>query len=246
VIPNPVSTLFISDLHLGPGRSELQSQALDFLSREACQATALYILGDLFDYWIGDDAPTVEGLAVAKALRHLSERGIAVYFMAGNRDFLVGSAFARASGCQRLPDPTVINLYGMPTLLTHGDTLCTDDVAYQRARRRLRRPSILRTYLALPKSLRRAIAQHLRRKSQAHTQSQPSAIMDVNQGAVEALLQHHGVTQLIHGHTHRPAIHLFSMAERSMRRIVLGDWDQGRSVLTCTPAGFHLFDPRIL
>lgn len=243
---NSVATFFISDLHLGAGKAEIQARALEFLSQEASQGEALYILGDLFDYWIGDDAPTPEGLAIIAALRRLSETGVALYFLPGNRDFLVGRTFAQASGCRILPDPTVIHLYGVPTLLTHGDILCTDDLAYQKARTRLRRPALLRTYLALPKSWRRAIAQRLRRQSQAHTRRQPLAIMDANQTAVEAAFRTHRVTQLIHGHTHRPAVHCFSLDGHSRHRIVLGDWDHDKSVLTCTAEGFRLLDPRAL
>lgn len=239
-----MSTLFISDLHLGAGRSDIQARALAFLSQEAPRAAALYILGDLFDYWIGDDAPTPQGLAIITALRRLAERGVAVYFMPGNRDFLIGKIFAQASGCRILTDPTVINLYGTPTLLMHGDSLCTDDIAYQRARARLRRPAILRAYLALPPSLRRAIAQYLRHKSKAHTGHQTAAIMDVNQTTVETVLQTYGVKRLIHGHTHRPAVHHFSVKGDSLQRIVLGDWECGKSVLTCAADGFHLLYPR--
>ncbi|QBQ56253.1 UDP-2,3-diacylglucosamine diphosphatase [Nitrosococcus wardiae] len=240
-----MATFFISDLHLGSGKTEIQSQVLEFLSQEALHGEELYILGDLFDYWIGDDAPTTEGLAITQALRRLSDTGVNLYFIPGNRDFLVGRAFAQASGCRILPDPTLIDLYGVPTLLTHGDMLCTDDVAYQRARARLRRPLFLRTYLALPKSWRGAIARHLRRQSQAHTQQQSLTIMDANQAAVEAALQAHGAKRIIHGHTHRPAVHYFSVDSHPKQRIVLGDWDRGKSILTCTGEGFHFLDPQI-
>jgi UDP-2,3-diacylglucosamine hydrolase len=235
-----VTTFFISDLHLGSGKPEAQLQALKFFSQEASHGEALYILGDLFDYWIGDDAPTAEGLAITAALCHLSKAGVAVYFIPGNRDFLVSQLFAQASGCQILPDLTVIDLYGTPTLLMHGDTLCTDDKAYQRARSRLRRPIILRAYLALPKLWRRTIAQRLRRRSQAHTQRQPLAIMDVNQAAVETAIRAHKAEQIIHGHTHRPAIHYFLVDGCPKQRIVLGDWSQGKSVLTYTREGLSL------
>jgi UDP-2,3-diacylglucosamine hydrolase len=237
-----VTTFFISDLHLGLGKSETQLQALEFFSQEAPLGEALYILGDLFDYWIGDDAPTAEGRAITTALRHLSKANVAIYFIPGNRDFLVGQSFAQASGCRILRDPTVIDLYGTPTLLMHGDTLCTDDVIYQSARARLRRPILLQAYLALPKSWRRAIAQRLRRQSQIHTQQQPLAIMDVNQAAVEAALRIHKAEQIIHGHTHRPAIHHFSVDGYPRQRIVLGDWSQGKNVLTCTKNGITFLD----
>ncbi|ABA58710.1 UDP-2,3-diacylglucosamine hydrolase [Nitrosococcus oceani ATCC 19707] len=241
-----MATFFISDLHLGTGKTEIQLRAIEFLSQEAPYGDALYILGDLFDYWIGDDAPTAEGLAIITALRRLADVGVTLHFLSGNRDFLVGQVFSQASGCQILSDPAIIDLYGVPTLLMHGDTLCTDDVAYQRARARLRRPAILRTYLALPKSWRRAVAQRLRRQSQAHVQHQPLTIMDVNQTAVETALRIHGVKQLIHGHTHRPAVHHFTVDGHPRQRIVLGDWDRGKSALSCTPEGFHFSDSRIL
>ncbi|BAW80209.1 UDP-2 3-diacylglucosamine hydrolase [Candidatus Nitrosoglobus terrae] len=235
-----MAIFFISDLHLGSKSPETQVEALQFLSQEALFGKALYILGDLFDYWIGDDAPTAEGLAIITALRHLSKVGVSVYFMPGNRDFLVGQRFSQASGCQILPDPTFIDLYGTPTLLMHGDTLCTDDKVYQHARARLRRPIILRTYLALPQLWRRAIAKHLRRQSQQHTQYQPLTLMDVNQTTVEATIQAYSVDQIIHGHTHRPAIHRFSIDNCPKQRIVLGDWSQGKSVLTYTKEGLSL------
>jgi UDP-2,3-diacylglucosamine hydrolase len=241
-----MTTFFISDLHLGSGKSEAQLQALEFFSQEASLGESLYILGDLFDYWIGDDAPTVEGLAIIRALRRLSETGVALYFIPGNRDFLIGQIFAQASGCRILQDPTVIDLYGTPTLLMHGDTLCTDDEAYQRARARLRRPLILRTYLALPKSWRRAIARRLRHQSQIHTQHQPLAIMDVNQTAVETAIRVHKAERIIHGHTHRPAIHYFSVDGYPKQRIVLGDWSRGKSVLTCARNGIAFADSQIL
>lgn len=240
-----MTTFFISDLHLGSGKIETQLQALEFLSQEALLAEALYILGDLFDYWIGDDAPTAESLAIIAALQRLSKAGVALYFMPGNRDFLVGQIFSQTSGCQILVDPTVIDLYGTPTLLMHGDTLCTDDIIYQRARTRLRRPIILQAYLALPKSWRRAIAQRLRHQSQAHTQYQPLAIMDVNQAAVETALRTYKAEQIIHGHTHRPAMHRFPVDGYLRQRIVLGDWGQGKSVLVCIKGGITFTDPRM-
>lgn len=236
-----MSTLFISDLHLCGQRPEITRLFLAFLKEEAAKAEALYILGDLFEYWIGDDCtqdaqfqPAVEGL------RQLTASGVPTYFMHGNRDFLVGADFERASGCRLLHDPTVIDLHGRPTLLMHGDTLCTDDVEYQQFRVQVRNPDKIAAFLALSYPQRVAIATQLREMSKYSMSEKKAEIMDVNENAVRAAMREHGIDTLIHGHTHRPAVHTFDIEGRQAQRIVLGDWyDQG-SVLRCDARGCRL------
>ncbi|CAB1275177.1 UDP-2,3-diacylglucosamine diphosphatase [Candidatus Nitrosacidococcus tergens] len=237
-----MTTFFISDLHLSSTNPNAQEQVLEFLAKDTFSGEALYILGDLFNSWIGDDAPTDEGLAIASALHRLSKNKVQIYFLPGNRDFLVGQEFAKMSGCQILPDPIVIDLYGTPTLLTHGDILCTDDKVYQRSKARFRRPIIINTFLSLPKSQRQAIAQRIQQKSREYTQSQPLEIMDANQNKVEEVIQNYQVTQIIHGHTHHQGIHEFSINNNPKRRIVLGDWFNRKSILAYSRDNFSLMN----
>lgn len=225
-----MSTLFISDLHLDESRPEIVDLFERFLAEEARRAKALYILGDLFESWIGDDDDSPLAHRVANALRALSDSGVPIYFMRGNRDFVLGEDFARKSGMTILDDPTVIDLDGKPVLLMHGDTLCTDDVEYQKFRRLMHNRWFQRIALALPLSIRRRIAGRLRGQSQKHVERKSDAIMDVNQSAVEAAMRARGVALLIHGHTHRPATHRFNMDGRSVERVVLGDWYEQSSI----------------
>jgi UDP-2,3-diacylglucosamine hydrolase len=231
-------TLFISDLHLGAGTVQANAALLRFLRETAPGADALYVLGDLFEYWIGDDALGLpfEG-EVARAFRALSDAGVPVYFMRGNRDFLVGARFARETGMTILDDPALVDLYGTPTLLMHGDTLCTDDVEYQRFRSKVRRPIVQRLFLALPIALRRRIARNLRGKSAQAKQGKAMAIMDVAPQAVESALRRHGVPRLIHGHTHRPARHEHAVDGSTRERWVLADWYEHGSYLRCDASG---------
>ena len=233
-------TLFISDLHLSDERPEITALFLHFLQNDAAQARALYILGDLFEVWLGDDAVLPAYQPVLEGLRTLTGRGVPVYVMHGNRDFLMGEGFVRQSGCRLIPDPTVIELNGERTLLMHGDTLCSDDVEYQRFRTQVRNPDTQRQFLALPLEQRKAVAKQYRSASRERTRYKAEEIMDVNQQTVAGAMREYGVQQLIHGHTHRPAVHSFSLNERPARRIVLGDWyDQG-SLLKCDEAGCRL------
>jgi UDP-2,3-diacylglucosamine hydrolase len=236
-----LSTLFISDLHLSPERPAIIGLFLAFLRDRAAGAEALYVLGDLFEYWIGDDAgrqPEVQPLIAA--LRALTRSGVPVYFMHGNRDFLLGEDFARDTGCRLLADPTVITLYGERVLLMHGDTLCTDDAEYLRFRAMVRDPRWIQAFLAKPIPERLAMAREYREMSKTATATKKPEIMDVNPAAVEAALRDHGVRHLIHGHTHRPAQHVLTLDGATVRRTVLGDWyDQG-SVLTCDANGCTL------
>jgi len=225
-------TLFISDLHLEEGHPETTEQFLTLLKNCDESIDALYILGDLFEAWIGDDDDTPFHREIIQALRTATQKGLPIYFMRGNRDFLVGKRFARATGCQLLADEEKIMLYGTPVLLMHGDTLCTRDVAYLRWRKKSHNP-ILNTLLfsMWPLAFRRWFANKMRKKSMAHTQSVDKEIMDVTQEEVEQRMQKHGVQYLIHGHTHRPGIHEFTLNQANAMRIVLGAWHGKGSVL---------------
>ncbi len=226
-----MSTLFISDLHLDESRPEIVDLFERFLAGEARGAKALYILGDLFESWIGDDDDSPLAERVACALRALRDSGVPIYFMRGNRDFVLGDDFARKAGMTILDDPTIVDLDGTPVLLMHGDTLCTDDVEYQKFRKLMHNRWFQRIALSLPLSIRRRIAGRLRGQSQKHVARKTEVIMDVNQSAVEAAMRAHGAQLLIHGHTHRPATHRFELDGRSAERIVLGDWYDQSSIL---------------
>lgn len=226
-------TLFISDLHLCPSRPVVSAAFFRFLERDAVQADALYILGDLFEYWIGDD-DLGEGLnaEVVAALRVLSNGGMPVFFMHGNRDFLIGEHFAEAAGLSLLIDPTLIELYGKRVLLMHGDTLCTDDTAYQSFRQLVRKPSWQSEFLAKPLNTRRLEVEDMRRQSEASKRIKPMAIMDVSPDAVvEALRIFAYPPLLIHGHTHRPARHELTVDGHDGTRRVLADWHDDRMMV---------------
>ncbi|WP_266168085.1 UDP-2,3-diacylglucosamine diphosphatase [Dyella subtropica] len=234
-------TLFIADLHLDASRPQITRLFEDYLaSGEARQADALYILGDLVEAWIGDDDDAELPQRIAHATGLLRESGVPVYFMVGNRDFLLGEDFARRAGLTLLEDGTVHTLYGRPTLIMHGDVLCTDDIAYQAVRKQVRTPEWKAQILSMSLAARRAFAAKAREDSRAHTGSTMETIMDVNDGAVAAAMRHAGVTRLIHGHTHRPAIHRFDLDGREAERIVLGDWYEQGSVLRVTVEGTEL------
>lgn len=221
-------TLFISDLHLAPERPATVDLFLGFLRRRARGASALYILGDLFDAWIGDDDDQHPNPEVRSALRELTDSGTRCFLMHGNRDFLIGRAFVRDAGCTLLEDPTLLDLAGRRTLLMHGDLLCTDDVPYQRFRRRVRNPIVQRLFLWKSLARRRAIAADYRRQSGAAMAEKTEQIMDVNQRAVEVYMHRHRAARLIHGHTHRPGDHRFRLNGQEAARIVLAEWHQDR------------------
>ena len=221
--------LFISDLHLSGERPEANEQFFRFLGEEAAGAQALCVLGDLFEYWIGDDeleAADGDPLAreAVRALRSLTQSGVAVHFMHGNRDFLIGSGFAAATGISLLEDPTVLKIAGVPTLLMHGDTLCTDDHDYQAWRRTARSPDWQREFLVAPLSERRKRILQMREKSRQVVAAKPAEIMDVNDGAVRDAFRRHEVRRLIHGHTHRSAYHQVEVNGARCERWVLPDW----------------------
>lgn len=227
-----MTTLFISDLHLDKSRPQIVDLFREFLRGDARRARALYILGDLFESWIGDDDDSGLAAEIAVALADLRSHGVSINFMHGNRDFLLGADYAARAGMSLLSDPTIVELDGERTLLMHGDTLCTDDVDYQRFRTIVRDPAWQKQFLAKPLAERRAFAAQARGESRKQTAMKASEIMDVNQDAVVAALRAHGVRRMIHGHTHRPATHRFDLDARDAERIVLGDWYEQSSVLT--------------
>jgi UDP-2,3-diacylglucosamine hydrolase len=233
-----LTTLFISDLHLCSGRPEINRSFFDFLRREAHSASALYILGDLFEYWAGDDdLGDPFNAAVIAGLARLAGGGVPTYLMHGNRDFVIGEAFARASRVTRLPDPALLSLYGQPTLVMHGDTLCTLDRDYQAFRREARGETWIRTLLRRPLAERKAAIEALRRQSEQEKRNKSEEIMDVDPAEVEASLRRHGYPRLIHGHTHRPALHLHTVDGHVCERWVLADWYQRGSYLACDESG---------
>jgi len=226
-----MTTLFISDLHLEASRPEIGEQFLGFLSGEAREAEALYILGDLFDAWLGDDDPNPYYGEVKTALRGLVDAGVLVSFMHGNRDFMIGETFASETGVSILADPVVVNLYGEDVLLCHGDALCTDDVHYQQVRAMTRDPQWQAMMSAKSIEERIAFAIQARKESIARGESMSDEIMDVNQDTVVATLREHGVNTMLHGHTHRPAVHEVNLGDHKATRIVLGDWYEQGSVV---------------
>jgi UDP-2,3-diacylglucosamine hydrolase len=238
-----MSTLFISDLHLDDSRPEITKLFLTFLSETAPYAEALYILGDLFEAWVGDDETSAIANEVRSAIRKLAKHDVPVFFMRGNRDFLIGRTFATDCALTLLPDPCVIDLYGTPTLLMHGDLLCTDDKAYLAFRAQVRNAAWQSQFLSQPINARHAFAAQARKASQQHQSgliSMQENITDVNQRSVEALMLQYGVKRLIHGHTHRPAIHSFVTKEITHQRIVLGDWYSQGSMLQISRDGVSL------
>lgn len=235
------TTFFISDLHLDAHRPAITDLFLAFLAGlDTSTCAAVYILGDLFEAWIGDDSDDVHDQRVLAALRVTTERGIPIRVMHGNRDFLLGEGFAHATGCSLLDDPTLIDLNGVATLLMHGDTLCTDDTEYQQFRSVVRNPVWQQQFLAKPITERRAIAANLRETSRQRTGEKTAEIMDVNAQAVATLLREYQTPRLIHGHTHRPAVHDLLIDGAPTQRIVLGDWYEQGSVLRCDASGLHL------
>ena len=233
-------TLFVSDIHLDAKRSAIVDLFNQFLLKRAIRADAIYILGDLFEYWIGDDAPYTEYTSTFDALKKVTAADVPVYFMHGNRDFLIAKKFSQKTGIRLLPEEKIINLYDKKVLLLHGDTLCTDDIKYQEFRKKTHNKFYQWIVLHLPVATRQKLANYLRNTSKEEIAEKPEAIMDVNQNAVEAALESHQVSTLIHGHTHRPDIHYFNKNNTDYTRAVLGDWYQQGSVLAITPNSMKL------
>jgi len=235
-----VTTLFISDLHLDGRDARTVGLFLDLLGGEARRARALYILGDLFEAWIGDDDDDPALRPIVAALRALTETGVDCAIMHGNRDFLLGERFAAATGTRLLGDFERVEVAGEHVLLTHGDLLCTDDTRYLRLRAQLRDPEWQRDFLSKPLPERRAIAADLRKLSAAEIAAKSEYIMDVNQGAVRAAMRTHDVRLLLHGHTHRPGVHRFDLDGIPAARIVLGAWHDGASIVRWDAHGYRL------
>lgn len=229
-------TVFISDLHLDENQPQITTQFLKLLQQTDQSIDAIYILGDLFEAWIGDDDVTSLHQQIMQALHSTTER-IPIYILHGNRDFLLGKKFFADTGCQFITDETKINLYGTDVLLMHGDTLCTRDLAYLKARKILRNTFVQKIFLLLPLSLRRKIATHMRAKSMAHTSKMSVDIMDVTHAEVVQVMQKHKVNYLIHGHTHRPAFHNLAVNNKPATRIVLGAWHERSNMLVWDELG---------
>lgn len=231
-------SLFISDLHLASERGRIVEQFLAFLEGPARGADGLYVLGDLFEYWVGDDdLDDPLNASVARGFARLAAAGTPVCLMHGNRDFLVGPAFARRAGARLIEDPATLDFYGTPTLLMHGDTLCTDDLDYQKFRAYARDPRNQARFLAQPVAARHAEIAALRARNESAKQGKSAEIMDVNAAAVEQALRDAGYPRLIHGHTHRPGRHVHRVDARECERWVLGDWYECGSYLVCDAAG---------
>lgn len=235
-----MTTLFISDLHLDPARPDVAQAFFRFMENQAPQAEALYILGDFFEAWIGDDMqhPFID--SVKQSLRTLTDTGIPVYLMHGNRDFLIGEQFCEETGCQLLEDPTLLELYNHKVLLMHGDTLCTRDVDYLAFRSMVRNPAWQQDFLSKSLPERLAIAENVRAVSKEKTGQLQNEIMDVTQSEVEKVMAEQNVQLLIHGHTHRPAVHQLTVNGKAAERVVLGDWHCAGWMISFTEAGYQL------
>lgn len=235
-----MATLFIADLHLQTEEPAITAGFLRFLRGEAKNADALYILGDLFEAWIGDDDPNPLHREIAAAIRALVDAGTPCFFIHGNRDFLIGQRFAHESGMTLLPEEQVLDLYGRKVLIMHGDTLCTDDTGYLAFRAKVHTPWIQTLFLALPLFIRNRIAAKMRAGSKAANSSKSMIIMDVNPQAVVRVMEKHQVHWLIHGHTHRPDVHNLNVHGESAHRVVLGAWHTEGSMVKVTPDGVEL------
>lgn len=235
-----MATLFIADLHLQTEEPAITAGFLRFLQGEARQADAMYILGDLFEAWIGDDDPNPLHQQIATAIKAVVDAGVPCYFIHGNRDFLVGQRFARQSGMLLLTEEERLDLYGREVLIMHGDTLCTDDPGYLAFRAKVHTPWIQRLFLALPLLIRRRIAARMRADSKAANSSKSMDIMDVNPQAVVDVMERHHVQWLIHGHTHRPAVHELQANGQPAWRVVLGAWHSEGSMVKVTPDDVEL------
>ncbi len=232
---------FISDLHLSAERPSSIRLFCDFMEKSGCQLESLYILGDLFDYWIGDDASSALGFDMAEqAIKHTTDSGTAVYFIAGNRDFLLGQDFAARTGMILLPDQTVLEIADQRVMIAHGDQFCTDDTSYLAARAQFLEPEWQRAFLQKPIEERKAIALDLRAQSEVSKQHKPEQLMDVNPGEIQRVIEANDLDILIHGHTHRPYVHQLEQNGKPCRRYVLGEWTNDRSVMYGNAGKYYL------
>jgi len=228
---SPTKTLFISDLHLSIDHTLELTIFLDLLKNCENHVDAIYILGDLFDVWIGDDDENEAYRQTIQALQAFTARKIPIYFLHGNRDFLIGKKFLKETGMTLLPDESEVSVYGTRVILMHGDTLCINDIAYMKSRKWLRNRFLQMIFLLLPLHFRQRLAQKMREKSQQHTSATMLSIMDADQNAIELIMKKHSLCHMIHGHTHRPAIHHFNLDNSPACRIVLGAWHGKGSIL---------------
>ncbi len=234
--------LFISDLHLHESRPEVSKLFFDFVAGPAQVAKQLTILGDLFEYWAGDDdIDTPFHTDVCAALKSLASHGVAIRFLAGNRDFLIGAGFTTATGARLLPDLITESISGTPTLLLHGDTLCTDDIEYQSYRQQVRNPAFISEFLCRPLTERKATIENMRERSETEKGRKAMNIMDVNDAAVHEAFRSTNVTRMIHGHTHRLATHHYNINDKACERWVLGDWGVTGNFLECSKVGWRFY-----
>ncbi|OLQ86876.1 UDP-2,3-diacylglucosamine diphosphatase [Vibrio ponticus] len=235
-----MTTLFISDLHLSPNTPEINASFKRFMRNEAIHADALYVLGDLFDFWIGDDDNCEFAQQIRAEFKRLTDSGVPCFFTKGNRDFLVGKRFAKQTGVTLLGDETVINLYGRKAVILHGDTLCTEDVQYLAFRAKVNQPWLQWIFNRLPMAVKTPIVRKVQSGARDTKKSKSLTIMDVTQSEVERVMLDHQVDLMIHGHTHRPNIHKFTIENKEMTRIVLGDWYEQSSILCIDANKFSL------
>ncbi len=235
-----MTTLFISDLHLTPKRPDITQCFVTFMRTEAKNAEALYVLGDLFEFWVGDDDKTPFATQIRSEFKALTDSGVPVYFIQGNRDFLLSHRFCRQTGVTLLDDVCTIDLYGTKTVIMHGDTLCIDDVSYQKFRKTVHQPWLQWVFNHIPWFIKKRIVAKVQSDIRDDKKTKSLDIMDVNQAEVERVMLQHNVNLMIHGHTHRPNTHVFDIHGETNTRIVLGDWYMQGSVLHVNPDGFNL------
>jgi len=235
-----MTTLFISDLHLSSSTPEITQCFIRFMREEAVHADALYVLGDLFEFWIGDDDRSDFASSIRAEFKALTDKGIPCYFTQGNRDFLIGNRFSKQTGVQLLGDETVIDLYGRKAVVLHGDTLCTQDVKYLEYRAKVHQPWLQWVFNRIPMLIKKKIVSRVQSDIRSDKQTKSLDIMDVTQDEVEHVMLSHKVDLMIHGHTHRPNVHSFQILEKDYTRVVLGDWYTQGSVLVYDKSGFEL------
>ena len=235
-----MTTVFLSDIHISDQHPEISEHFKEFLLNEKSKINTIYILGDLFEYWLGDDDPNPSYGEIKLLLKKLSQKGLSIFFIHGNRDFLIGEKFAEEAGCHILRDPKVIDLFGKKVLISHGDIFCKDDKKYQSFRDQTRDPEWKKSILGKPLHFREEFAKQARLESIKHTSSKKNEIMDVNKDEILKMYEKYNVDIIIHGHTHRPAIHDVFFNGRNCQRIVLGDWYEQGSILKCDETGFDL------